>query len=56
MLWNFNEFVGQLFQFLQGEEGSTSELFGIKILQTLLDRHPEYFDVVDAVVTKKKPA
>ena len=50
ILWNFNEFVGELQQCLKGKEGSKKEEFAIAVLRHLIRDYPIYSSLIMTLV------
>lgn len=54
ILWNLNEFVGQLQQCLKAKVGSNQEVFALHVLKELLDNYPEYRSIIMTLVREKQ--
>jgi hypothetical protein len=54
ILWNFNEFVGQMQQCLESKMGSRTATFAIKVMSDLLEHFPEYNSLIMTLVKERQ--
>lgn len=54
ILWNFNEFVGQLQQCIKSTKNSAKERFALAVLGDLIYKHEEYNSLVMTLVNKRQ--
>ncbi len=54
VLWNLNEYVGQLQQCLRSGKGSRGEQFAVKVFTDLLNEYPDYQSLVQKMVSNKR--
>lgn len=54
ILWNFNEFVGQMEQCLKSKRGSQQERFAIQVMRDMIMEYPEYKSLVMYLVKDRQ--
>ena len=54
ILWNFNEFVGEIQQCLSSSQGSNREVFALAVFSDLLQEHTDYNSLVMTLISKRQ--